>query len=100
MGKFRDLTGMQFGTDPYKKTKGVYMNNFEKVSSSYIDSIGYDPGNQELFVKFNNGVIWKYFDVPESAHVSLLLAESIGKFFAKEIKGVFTGRKVEPKDAQ
>ena len=73
---------------------------FEKTKSSYIQGVGYDPGNQELFVKFNNGVIWKYFDVPESAYVSLLLAESTGKFFAKEIKGVFTGRKVEPKDAQ
>ena len=74
--------------------------NFETTKSSYIAGVGYDPGNQELFVKFNNGVIWKYFDVPESAYVSLLLAESTGKFFAKEIKGVFTGRKVEPKDAQ
>ena len=74
--------------------------NFETTKSSYIAGLGYDPGNQELFVKFNNGVIWKYFDVPESAHVSLLLAESTGKFYAKEIKGVFTGRKVEPEDAQ
>jgi len=74
--------------------------NFETTKSSYIAGVGYDPGNQELFVKFNNGVIWKYFDVPESAHVSLLLAESTGKFYAKEIKGVFTGRKVEPEDAQ
>jgi len=83
---------------------------FEKTKSSYragyifqeptlaIAGTAYDPGNQELQVKFTNGTIWKYFDVPESAHVSMLLAESIGKFYAKEIKGVFTGRKVEPKD--
>jgi len=71
---------------------------FEKTKSSYIAGVGYDAGNQELQVKFNNGVIWRYFDVPESAHISLLLAESTGKFFAKEIKGQFAGRKVEPED--
>ena len=69
---------------------------FEKMKSSYIQGVAYNEKSQELQVKFNNGTIWKYFDVPEAAHVSLLLAESTGKFFAKEIKGVFTGRKVEP----
>ena len=74
------------------------MTEFEKVSSSYIDSISYNEGNKELRVQFKSGATWKYFDVPEGAHVSLLLAESTGKFFAKEIKGVFSGRKVEPED--
>ena len=70
--------------------------HFETVKSSYIAGVGYDEGNRELQVKFKNGVVWKYFDVPESAHVSMLLSDSIGKFFAKEIKGVFAARKVEP----
>ena len=67
---------------------------FEDIKSSYIKAIGYDEGDQELRVQFKNGVTWKYFDVPPEAHVSMLLAESTGKFFAKEIKGVFEGRKV------
>ena len=73
---------------------------FEKVKSSYLDSVSYDEAKQELQVKFKNGVVWKYFDVPEAAHVSLLLAESTGKFFIKEIKGQFSGRKVEPENEQ
>ena len=68
---------------------------FETVKSSYIKGTHYNKEKKELRVKFKNGVIWKYFDVPESAHVSMLLADSIGKFFGKEIKGVFSGRKVE-----
>ena len=72
--------------------------HFETVKSSYIAGVGYDEGNRELQVKFKNGVIWKYFDVPESAHVSMLLADSTGRFFGKEIKGVFSGRKVEAED--
>jgi len=71
---------------------------FESVKSSYIKEVGYDEGKQELRIKFKNGVIWKYFDVPAKAHVSLLLAESTGKYFAAEIKGVFKGRKIEPED--
>ena len=71
---------------------------FEPVTSSYIDAIGYNEDTHELRVQFNSGVTWKYADVPQAVHVSLLLAESTGKYFAKEVKGVFTGRKVEPED--
>ena len=46
-------------------------------------------------VVFKNGAKWQYNEVPESAFVSMLLAESTGKFFAKEIKGVFGARKLE-----
>ena len=72
------------------------MTEFESVKSSYLDSIAYDESKQELRVMFNNGVIWAYADVPPATHVSLLLSESTGKYFAKEVRGVFSGRKVEP----
>jgi len=71
---------------------------FEKTKSSYIQGVAYDEAAKKLQVKFKNDVVWEYYDVPVAAHVSLLLAESTGKFFAKEIKGVFTGRKLEPED--
>ena len=68
---------------------------FEKVNSSYIDAIAYNEEKQELRVQFSSGVTWKYFEVPPAIHISLLLAGSTGKYFAKEVKGVFTGRKFE-----
>ena len=71
---------------------------FEKVTSSYIDAIAYSDDNRELWVQFKSGVTWKYFKVPPSFHVSLLLAESTGKYFGKEIRGVFSGRKVEAEE--
>ena len=71
---------------------------FEKVTSSYIDSIAYDESNKELRVQFSSGVTWRYYDVPPALHVSLLLAESTGKYFAKEIRGQFKGRKIEHED--
>lgn len=66
---------------------------FESVKSSYIKRVGYDPERQKMAVEFKNGAIWVYEGVPQSAHVSLMLAESIGSFFAHEIKGVFDGYK-------
>ena len=72
---------------------------FSPMKSSYIQGVAYDEAAKKLTVQFKNGVAWEYYDVPEAAHVSLLLAESTGKFYAKEIKGVFTGRKVEPEEA-
>lgn len=74
--------------------------NFEPVTSSYIDAIAYNEKDNELRVQFKSGAIWKYFDVPEAVHVSMLLAESTGKFFAKEVRGVFVGRKIEPENEE
>lgn len=70
----------------------------EAMKSSYIKGVGYDAGAKTLRVKFKNDVVWEYFDVPAAAHVSLILAESVGRFFGKEIRGQFTGKKVEPEE--
>lgn len=72
--------------------------SFESVKSSYIDAVAYNEAKEELRVQFSNGATWKYRNVPQSVHVSLLLAESTGKYFAKEIRGVFSGRKIEPEE--
>ena len=74
------------------------MTEFESVKSSYIDAIAYNEDTRELRVQFKSGVTWRYMDVPPAIHVSLLLAESTGKYFAAEIKGVFKGRKIEPEE--
>ena len=71
---------------------------FELVKSSYIDAIAYNEATKELRVQFKSGVTWKYADVPPAIHVSLLLSESTGKYLAKEVRGVFSGRKVEPEE--
>jgi len=72
--------------------------NFEPVKSSYIDAVAYNDATRELRIQFKSGATWKYSDVPPSVHVSLLMAESTGKYFAAEIKGVFKARKIEPED--
>lgn len=74
------------------------MVKFESVKSSYIDAVAYNEAIRELRVQFKSGATWRYMDVPPAVHVSLLLAESTGRYFREEIKGVFTARKIEPED--
>ena len=56
------------------------------VSSSNIDSIGYDSANQILEVKFLNGSIYQYYDVPEYLYTGLISADSHGKYLNEYIK--------------
>lgn len=58
-----------------------------EVSSSNLKSIGYDWTMNILEVEFNSGAIYQYADVPPTEYVDLTCADSVGKFFNKEIKG-------------
>lgn len=55
------------------------------VESSSIDSVGYEDGVLE--VRFNNGGLYRYFDVPPEVCLELLKAESIGGFFNRYVRG-------------
>jgi len=78
-----------------------------KVKSSNIESIGYElslaesaPIVQErlgtLEVEFRGGKVYQYIYVPETQYNQLMKAESIGKFFAANIKtGGYAFKKVE-----
>ncbi|WP_272533852.1 KTSC domain-containing protein [Providencia sp. PROV212] len=57
------------------------------VVSSNIRSVGYDQDDEILEIEFNNGAIYQYFDVPQSAYSDLITAESVGSYLARHIKG-------------
>lgn len=61
----------------------------QSVVSSNISSIGYDNGDSVLEVEFNNGAIYQYFDVPQHIHEEIMIAESIGGYLARNVKGHF-----------
>lgn len=63
--------------------------NRQPVSSSNIASIGYDSPSSTLEIEFNDGAIYQYFDVPAAVHSELLGAESVGKYFAANVKGAY-----------
>jgi len=58
--------------------------NLVSVSSSNIAKIGYE--GTTLYVLFNSGSLYAYYDVPESLHRSLMAAPSHGSFLDTYIK--------------
>ncbi len=64
------------------------------VSSSNINSIGYDQISHTLEVEFSDGAIYHYFEVPKIKYDSLMQANSHGEYLAANIKGVYKYKKV------
>jgi hypothetical protein len=63
------------------------------VESSMIDSIGYEK--KVLEVRFCNGGLYQYLDVPEPALARLMRASSKGRFFNQEIRGRYPAIRLE-----
>lgn len=68
--------------------------NRTPVISSNILSIGYDANSATLEVEFINNSIYHYFDVPQHIYSDFMAADSIGKYLAQNIKGVYNYEKV------
>lgn len=64
------------------------------VSSSNVESVGYDGESKELYVTFLNGSTYKYLEVPRSTFNNLLSAPSVGCYLNKHIKNRFAYEKV------
>lgn len=56
------------------------------VSSSNLDSVGYDEDSQTLEIAFLNGGVYQYYEVPNEVYEGLMNASSHGKYFDKNIK--------------
>jgi hypothetical protein len=63
------------------------------VESSSIDSVGYEKNVLE--VRFRNGGLYQYFDVPESVLASLMRADSKGAFLNQQIRGRYPAVRLE-----
>lgn len=57
------------------------------VSSSNVESIGYDEATSTLEIEFKNGATYQYFDVPLHVFSELQNAGSVGAYLASNIKG-------------
>lgn len=56
------------------------------VVSSMIASVGHDADTNTLEVRFNNGRVYTYTDVPVDAFDALVDAPSVGKHFLDNIR--------------
>lgn len=67
----------------------------EKVSSSSIKSIGYDPSRLVLEIEFRTGGIYQYSNVSERVYLELISDESIGRYFDYSIRDNYVCKKIK-----
>jgi hypothetical protein len=65
------------------------------VSSSNIDSIGYNEANQEVYVRFLNGTLYIYKGVPLHEFENFRDAPSQGSFLHRNFKNVYPYERIE-----
>lgn len=71
------------------------------VVSSNVASVGYDKETNTLEIQFKNGGIYQYPGVDPDTHLSLMGAESIGRFVQLNIvKAGFKGERVDPESQE
>lgn len=56
------------------------------VTSTNLQSVGYDEELRILTIEFRNGSIYAYADVPADVHAELMRAKSHGKYFHGRIR--------------
>jgi len=65
-----------------------------KVTSSNVESIGYDKEKKELYVEYRGGGIYVYVGVPGLVYGKLMESNSKGRFLANNVKSVFMCNKL------
>ncbi|MFT4925853.1 MAG: hypothetical protein ACI8WB_001948 [Phenylobacterium sp.] len=64
------------------------------VSSSNVDSIGYDESNEIVYVRFLNNSEYTYSGVPQHEFDGLLNAASVGSYLHRNYKNIYPYQKV------
>lgn len=62
--------------------------------SSRILKMSYIKSKKLLIITFNSGAIYEYYDVPMEVTDGIIQADSLGKYFDKNIKGIYNYRRV------
>lgn len=74
----------------------MYKNNeMIPVQSSNIESLGYDEAYKEAYVRFLNGSVYVYRDVPQHEFDGLKDAPSVGSYLNRNFKNVYSYERIE-----
>ncbi len=65
------------------------------VSSSNVAELGYDEVNQIVYVRFQNGTLYTYSNVPIYEYEALNNASSIGSYLNRNFKNVYPYVRIE-----
>jgi len=68
----------------------------QRVQSSSLSEVGYEPKKHVLEVRFRNGGLYRYYEVPRAVYQALMAAESLGAFMNQAIRGHYRYEEVGP----
>ena len=61
----------------------------EPVQSASLRSVGYDAREHMLEVEFHSGGIYRYVGVPFETYRALRASDSLGRFFARNVRNTY-----------
>lgn len=64
------------------------------IESSMFEAHHYNPNTRQLTVRFKNGAVHQYEDVPADKHFAFVGAASPGRYFNDRIKSQFASKKL------
>ena len=67
----------------------------QPVSSSNLQSVGYDSQNRILEIEFHGNGVYQYEDVSHDIYAELMAAPSKGRYFSERIRDHYSWRRVE-----
>ena len=67
---------------------------YVKLKSSVVESVGYDPLEKVMEVKFRSGGTYRYVDVPGTVYAGMMNADSHGSFVHRTLRK-YDGEKLE-----
>ena len=62
---------------------------WQLLESKLLTSSAYDPENRILYLRFQSGDVYRYFDFPHEQYRQFLDAESRGRYFLANIRNQF-----------
>lgn len=66
------------------------------VTSTNLQSVGYDSHSRILTIEFRNGAVYEYAGVPPEVHDELMSAISHGRYFHNRVRSAgFTASRVQ-----
>lgn len=65
--------------------------------SSFITNVSYSEDTEVLYVKFNSGTTWVYYDVSQDVYNRLVKSVSVGEYFNKNIRNKYSSQRINYK---
>jgi lysyl-tRNA synthetase class 2 len=65
--------------------------------SSFITNVSYSEDTEVLYIKFNSGTTWVYYDVSQEVYNRLVKSTSVGEYFNKNIRNKYSSQRINYK---